>query len=123
MSRMNEKVAAMKQPEERARDYLALSQFTIILSVVCAFFPYNFLCLIAVFMLSKMVCALCCYVAVTVHIFMQVVNHNDEKDYMSARTSSWITLACNLFALIFGGLVTLTIFLTAFSFVIIELSK
>lgn len=59
MSRMNEKVAAMKQPEERARDYLALSQFTIILSVVCAFFPYNFLCLIAVFMLSKMVCALC----------------------------------------------------------------
>ena len=56
MSKMNEKVAAMKHPEERSRDYLGLSQFTIILSIVCAFWPYNFLCLIGVFMLSKMVC-------------------------------------------------------------------
>lgn len=55
MSRMNEKVAAMKQPEERAKNYLALSQFTIILSIVCFFWPYNFVCLVGVYILSKMV--------------------------------------------------------------------
>lgn len=49
---------------------------------------------------------------------MQVVDRNDEKDYMSARTSSWITLACNLIALVFGGTITLTIFIVVLTFVI-----
>ena len=54
---------------------------------------------------------------------LQVVYRNDEKDYMSARTSSWLTLACNLVALIYGGLVTLTIFIVIFSFVVVALDN
>ena len=54
---------------------------------------------------------------------LQVVYRNDEKDYMSARTSSWLTLACNLVALIYGGLVTLTIFIVVFYLVVRDLAN
>jgi len=47
-----------------------------------------------------------------------VTVRNDEKDYTSARTASYITLVCNLIALIFGGIVTLTIFIVVLVYVI-----
>lgn len=42
---------------------------------------------------------------------------------MSARTSSWIALVCNLIALIWGGVVTFTIFVVVFVYVIIAIEK
>lgn len=52
----------------------------------------------------------------------KVIFRNEERDYLSARTSSCILLGCNLVALIYGGIVTFTIFTVVFAFVIISLS-
>ena len=62
MSRMNEKVASMEQPTAKAKNYLSLTQFTIILSILCCFWPYNIFCLFGVYILSKMVMQIASYI-------------------------------------------------------------
>ena len=55
MSAVNEKIATMKQPVKKAKSFKSLIQFAICISIICLMFPYNLICLIASYKLSKMV--------------------------------------------------------------------